>query len=60
MRGGRRVDVIIVTGGEAKEIAVLALELQARRKPKFIPETADGPCASGVKCAGGNVTTTWN
>lgn len=54
------MDVIIVTGGEAKEIAVLALELQARRKPKFIPETADGPCASGVKCAGGNVTTTWN
>lgn len=48
------MDVIIVTGGEAKEIAVLALELQARRKPKFIPETADGPCTSGMKCVGGS------
>lgn len=48
------MDVIIVTGGEAKEIVALALELQERRKPKFVPETADGPCTSDMKCAGGS------
>lgn len=48
------MDVIIVTGGEAKEIAALALELQERRKPKFVPEAAFGPCTSGMKCVGGS------
>lgn len=40
--------------GEPKEIAALVAVIQEQRnvtiemrKPKFVPETADGPCSSG-------------
>ena len=35
----------IIVNGSAEEIAALAKEMQERQKKKFVPETADGPCA---------------
>ena len=39
----------ILVRGEAKEIAALVLELQERQKPKFVPETSNGPCQGPMK-----------
>jgi len=49
----------IVIEGNPKEIAALVLELQERQnaKPKFVPETPEGPdCSAGKVATGASCT----